>query len=183
MLICPITALASTITVGSSGCNYTHIWEALDAANSGDVIEVENGIYYEKLIIDIPIILRGNNTVIDARGLRSPIELISDGITLEGLTIVNSGDENGDAGIKVSSNSNFILNNTIKNNKNYGIYLESSSKNVIQGNSISRNSNKGIYLEGSDNNFLDRIIYFFIRDGLLLFLMAGWMIGVRMEFI
>ena len=70
MLICPITALASTITVGPIGCNYTHIWEALDAANPGDVIEVQNGTYYEKLIIDRPIILRGNNTIIDARGLR-----------------------------------------------------------------------------------------------------------------
>ncbi|NLE62227.1 MAG: hypothetical protein GX612_00110 [Bacteroidales bacterium] len=154
MLICPITALASTITVGPIGCNYTHIWEALDAANPGDVIEVQNGTYYEKLIIDRPIILRGNNTIIDARGLRSPIELISDGITLEGLTIVNSGDEDNDAGIRVKSCNNSIINNNICLN-NYGIYLETSAGNVISGNSIHSNYNDGIYLLVSDNNTIE----------------------------
>lgn len=154
MLICPITALASTITVGPIGCNYTHIWEALDVANPGDVIEVENGTYYENLIIDKPIIIRGNNTIIDASSLRSPIELISDGITLEGLTIVNSGDEDNDAGIRVRSCNNSIINNNICFN-NYGIYLEMSAGNVISGNSIHSNYNDGIYLLVSDNNTID----------------------------
>ena len=173
MLICPITALASTITVGPIGCNYTHIWEALDAANPGDVIEVENGTYYEKLIIDKPIILRGNNTIIDAGGLRSPIELISNGITLEGLIIVNSGDEKEDAGVKVGSNSNLILNNTIINN-NYGIFLKSSSENVISGNSISRNSIKGIYLKESNKNYITKN-HIFLHTRVMNYFSDDWM--------
>ncbi|HOO53245.1 MAG TPA: right-handed parallel beta-helix repeat-containing protein [Methanothrix sp.] len=151
MLICPITALASTVTVGPIACNYTHIWEALDAANPGDTIQVQNGTYYENLIIDKPITLRGNNTIIDASGLRSPIVLVSDNITLEGLTIENSGDDDKDAGIRVMSNNNSIIYNIIHNN-HYGIYLESSTMNNITGNNVNQNFNGGIYLEKSDNN-------------------------------
>ena len=163
VLLMPITALAATITVGPSGCNYTYIWDALDVANSGDTIEVQSGIYHENVIVDKTIILCGNNTgsgmpIINANGRRSAVKLIANGTTLQGFMVGNSGGEPEDAGIKMISNNNTILNNYVAFNKN-GIYSYSSAGNNIANNIISDNYDDGIYLGSAENNtFVDNIV-------------------------
>ena len=50
------------------------------------------------------------------------------------------------------SNENTVLNNTIQNNLQYGIYLyERADKNTIQGNSITGNVGSGIYIKTGGN--------------------------------
>jgi len=164
--------------------DYSTIQQAIDAADSGDTIIVKSGIYYENVNVNKQLVLKGIDTgngkpIVDARGHGSVITLSSDGITLEGFTITNSGNSWGDAGIKVLSSNNLIINNNISNNNwdaiylspfsrnntiknniicnNYweGLRVDSSNNNRIEGNIISNNGGDGIYFEsGSDNNIV-----------------------------
>lgn len=55
----------STISVCSSGCNYSHIQDAINASKDFDIIKVEGGIYPESLTINKAVSIQGvNGTVL-----------------------------------------------------------------------------------------------------------------------
>jgi len=56
-----LNGFSSTHFVGKSGCHYTSVQDAIDAAESGDYIYVFDGIYVENLTISKHIVLLGNN--------------------------------------------------------------------------------------------------------------------------
>lgn len=154
-------ASAATIyTVCPSGCNYTSIQAAIEAAEPGNIIEVYSGTYYENVNVTKRLILNGVDTgtgkpVVDAGGSGSVIALNANGITLEGFTVTNSGHRSGcryrDAGIMVTSNNNAITGNNVNNNED-GIYLDSSSHNTITVNIVRNNDGYGICISGSYSN-------------------------------
>jgi tetratricopeptide (TPR) repeat protein len=53
---------ATTLTVCPDGCDYASIQAAIDAANTGDIIEVYSGLYDEQIAIDKNVTLRGIDT-------------------------------------------------------------------------------------------------------------------------
>ena len=147
---------ADTHTVCPSGCDYTNIQAAVDAAQPGDTIEVRSGTY-DRVNVNKKLTLRGIDTdggkpVVDAGATGSAITLSHDGIVLDGFTAMNASSPNM-AGIEVRSNNNTIINNTASNNY-YGIRLTSSSTNTLTGNTALNNSNYGIYLSSSNTNAL-----------------------------
>ena len=142
-----------TLTVCSSGCNYTSIQAAINAACPGDTIEVRSGIYYEHVIVNKQLTLQGvGSPVVDAGGSGSAITLSADGCILKGFVATKSGSSDFDAGIKVTSNSNTISGNTATLNSQSGIYLGSSKGNIISSNTVTGNSCNSIYLYSSSNN-------------------------------
>jgi len=173
-----IGCASATITVCHSGCDYASIQAAVDAADSGDTIEVHSGTYYEHVDVNKTLILKGVDTgsgkpVVDASGNDSAITLSVDDITLEGFNATNAGywvpykfslpgskaTNAGDghsfrhyAGILVTSNNNTITNNTASNNHWDGIRLNSSSNNTVAGNNVRNNRGGGIRLDDSCNN-------------------------------
>ncbi len=147
---------AATLTVCSSGCTYTSIQAAINAASTGDIIEVQSGTYYENVNVNKSLILKGidtgsGNPVVDARGNGSAITLSAGNSTIEGFITTGSVFFD-DAGILVKSNNNMLKSNTASNNR-YGISLSYSSSNTLSNNNAS-NNRYGISLSYSSSNTL-----------------------------
>ena len=160
----------SIIYISKSGDeNFTKIQEGIDAADSGDIIYVYNGTYFENIVIDKSITLIGenkNNTIIDGRTVGNTIKINADYVTIKNFTIQNSGLIFPLSGINLSSNNNVIENNLINDNY-YGITLYFSSENTINKNIIKNDHNCGIYIINSKNNLIiENIIKNHIYNGI-----------------
>ncbi len=146
--------------------DYISIQEAVDNAESGDIIKVYSGWYNEIIHIETPGITlegvayelgAGNDEgapIIDADTQNNVINITADLTTIQGFIIVNSSRNDLDAGIVINSDKNTILGNYIGYNR-YGINCNNNSENTIQSNVIEDNSMDGIYLYLSNNNILD----------------------------
>ncbi len=146
-----------TVKNNNTGKHYVSIQRAIDNANYGNTIYVKSSNYYEHITVDKPIALVGENkhtTVINGSQSGTVMEIIADGVTINGFTFTNSGNDYGDAGIEINSNGNNISNNIISYNFNYGIYGSEISTNSISNNILEYNDDNAIYLSSSDNNFL-----------------------------
>ena len=131
----------SAATVCPSGCDYTSIQAAIEAADAGDTIEVHSGTYCENVDVDKPLFLRGVDTgggkpVVDAGGSSSSaITLSADWITLAGFGVINSGD----SGVQINANHNNITGNIASNNEAGIILSDYSNNNIIASNTLSGN--------------------------------------------
>lgn len=100
------------------------------------------GVYAGPIVIDKSITLDGGGKVtVDAGGKGSVILIKSDGVTLSGLRLINSGESHNDinAGVQVRGNFNVIRDNVIENSL-FGVDLQQSSNNVVRRNRISSKS-------------------------------------------
>jgi parallel beta-helix repeat protein len=179
LLVFPIDANATVITVGPHGCDFTTIQAGIDAAEVGDIVEVIAETYYENVNINKPITLRGldmngSRPIVDARKQGSAIKLNSNDIILEGFVVTNSGAA-PQAGVEVMSHNNTIrdiiakgcewcgiftykssYNNIIDNIANYnsvGFVIELSGDNIVKNNTANYNT-VGINLRYSGNNIV-----------------------------
>ena len=120
----------------------------------GHTIHVYPDVYYENLVINKSIALKGNGkdtTLIDGNKSGDVVRIISDGVILSGFTIQNSGLSY--AGINVSYDNSTIYNNTLIDN-NIGVKLvnQSSSNNHFYHNNFINNS---IHAYDNCNSFWD----------------------------
>ena len=145
---------------------YLTIQSAINAPETLDrhIIFVEEGAYYENVILNKSISLIGENkvtTIIDGNMTATVVAVTADNVTISEFTIRNGGGSY--AGISLSSNGNTITNNTMWNNWN-GISLEHhSAYNIIAHNNITNNLN-GISGElWSDSTIIGNIL----KDNLL----------------
>jgi len=164
------------------------IQEGIDNASSGDTVYVYNGIYNEKLIIDKPILLIGEDkthTIIDGTSFGNSLVVVS---STNNVSIINFWVRNADdSGIGIvysefcsvtdciitdnengvslfySNNNNNIENNTIETNSAHNIELGWSNYNKITYNTVTKNVNIcGITIHSSSN---DNILYNNILSG------------------
>ena len=172
------------ISVDDDGdADYTQIQNAIDAASDGDTIFVNEGTYYETLVIDKSISLIGEDkdkTIIrfqeSSKISQNIILIYANSCTVKEFKLIGDNTSSDIVGIKFNSSNNTISNNIIMFT-NYGIYIDDNSKNNnvslniisncsesisshnadnnnISRNSISSSSLYGIYLFGSDNNMI-----------------------------
>jgi hypothetical protein len=104
---------------GSGGADFTRIQDAINNAKDGDTILVYSCIYYENVVVDKSVTLKGiGHPVVDARRCgKSVVTLRADGITVEGFNVTKGSWEG--AGITISSSNNTITGNTVCHTSSY----------------------------------------------------------------
>lgn len=153
ILIAMIVMLSSLTSATVSVLPGGSIQSAIDAAEPGQIIEVQNGTYLEQINLTKSLYLKGlGRPIIDASGKGSAITISAGGSTLLGFTATGSGSGSEDAGIRVLSNGNILKDNVAVKNNNYGILLYKVEKNTVFLNSANENQKGGILLAYSDNN-------------------------------
>lgn len=118
---------------------YPSFQALVDAADEHAILTPPAGTYAGPVTIDKSLVIDGQGkVVIDAGGRGSVIYLDSDGVTLKGLRLTNSGDSHNDidAGIQVRGNFNVIKDNVI-DNALFGIDLGQAEHNIVRRNRIS----------------------------------------------
>ena len=152
-----IITLPTHLTVCSSGCDYTKIQDAIDSANSGDTILVEDGTYTENVKVNKSLTIESENgadkTVVQTANSDDHVfEVTADYVNIIGFKITGAGVHDWNTGIHlVYVNYCKILDNIVSENPK-GIRIHSSSNNIIVNNSVSKNWDVGIHLAYSSNN-------------------------------
>ena len=152
-----LTSAGGILYVGGSGPgNYTTIQDAVDNASDDDTVFVYSDTYYENVVIEKSITLKGedkNTTIIHAKDEYHTIRIKKAGVTITEFTITN--EDSSYAGINSNANYNHIYNNIITNNW-YGIEFWYSSNSNIHDCEISNNENTGIIMWNSHYNTISR---------------------------
>ena len=148
-----------TVMVGvynsDTGLCFETIQDAIDDDNTlnNHTIAVPSGVYYEHIVVNKSINLLGVNkatTILDGSGIEDVVHVISDGVTMKGFAIQNSGLNH--AGIHVDSSNNVIENNKLTTNPT-GIEL-SGNNNSVYHNDFITNTNNAID-DGESNIWYD----------------------------
>jgi parallel beta-helix repeat protein len=164
-----------TITVCPSGCDFTSIQAAIQAAPEGAAIQVKAGTYKESLTITKPLSLVGEGagkTVIEGgvAVLATKVVFLA-GFTVKGgqgvqlqdsqtvaLTEVAIVEGRGDGLAVVNSGTVTVRASTIQNSKGSGIVIALGSKAVISANEIVGNKGDGIAIGASQADVRDNVI-------------------------
>ncbi len=118
---------------------YPSFQELVDATPVNGILKPEAGIYSGPVVITSPITIDGDGWVtIDAGGEGTVILIESNGVTLKGLYLKNSGSRHNDidSGVQVRGNYN-VIKECIIENCLFGIDLQQSDHNILRSNHIS----------------------------------------------
>ena len=168
-LFLPPGAEASTITVGSSGCNHTTLEAAIDAATGGDTIEIAAGTYTYNTgyTVDKNITIQGpagGTVILQTSGTQGSVTnvtviTINAGITatLKNLTIQNGKNANGGGIYNCGSltMTDCIIQNNIATSNGGGFFNNTNANSEITGctfsNNTATNHGGGMYHSGSSS--------------------------------
>jgi len=151
---------ADTITVGSGG-DYPTIQQAIDNASDGDTVFVYNGTYYENVIVNKTINLTGEskeNTIIDGNTSGDVVEITADGVNISGFSIVNSGGEKIDSGIKLFFTENCTIKDNSISDNNQGIMILSVPRWKTPSVLGSENHYTALHAYDLDGDGIDEIL-------------------------
>ena len=138
--------------------DYTHIQDAIAAAESGDTIFVYDGIYHENIVIDKnAVTLQGQSqggTIIDGNGNGDVITVVASSVHISTFTIRNGGIVS--KGIHLSSASSCSITYCTIYGNGVGIMFDCSSYNEVAYCTIRQNQVYGAQTYGCspENNTL-----------------------------
>ncbi len=115
--------------VGGTGPNnYTSIQSAIDDAYDNDTVYVFNGTYYEAILIDKALSLRGENkttTILEGNGTRDIITVIADYVHVQGFFL-----QNGHLNILVNHSSYVNISGNIIYSGLHGVSVQNGCRSV-----------------------------------------------------
>jgi len=164
-------ASAKIITVGDDGGeDYTGVQDAINAAEDGDTILVNEGVYYENVVVNKTISLIGcgmENTTIDGGSADDVVRIVADWVNVSGFSLTNS--DYWKAGIMIVADNNTITDTNCSNNRRAGIRIKSCENNTIMDNICRGNIDYGVGLTLSNNNLIQNNICHDEEVGVMLF--------------
>lgn len=144
VLVAAVSAIAGQISaqgpLGGSlaGASPRTIAARIAAANPGDSIRIEPGIYHEHLRIDKAVKLIGSKgAVIDGGGSGDIVEIVAPGAEIRGFVVRNTGTDldKENAGIRVLAGHVVVEGNDLEDVL-FGIDLREAADCIIRGNHI-----------------------------------------------
>lgn len=174
----PLTVSAENVLEVCPSCGIPTISEAIEKADSGDLVLVKKGVYKETdLHIRTPITLRAEEGVIlDGQNKGEILLIEADNVTVEGFEIIHVGTSNlrDYAAIRIKKSTNFLVQNNVIKKPFFAIYLERSSNGLVQKNKIfgkatgEFNAGNGVQLWYSHSNKIVNNEIHQMRDGIYL---------------
>lgn len=142
---------------------YRTIQSAINDANPGDVIIVENGTYQENVKIGKSLTIKSkggsSSTVVQAANPNDDVfEIKADHVNITGFTIIGATGSGSFSGVRLyRSKFSNISSNIIYLNfygVMVGVYASKNviSNNIIYGDSTWRSTNTGIFIDGSQSH-------------------------------
>jgi len=127
--------------------NYDTIQAAIDTPQTldGHTIFVEEGIYYEHVVVNKAISLVGEDkstTVIDGNETAFCVNVTANNVAVTGFTVQKS-----DYGIVLDNSSYTLVSDNIVSDNDWGIYAKSDNNSIVR-NVVTHNLD-GIHLRGS----------------------------------
>ena len=154
---------------------YWTIQDAIDAPETMDshTVLVENGTYYENVMVTKPISLIGESnqgTIVDGLGITNTVTVSADDVLVEGFTITDSGPDYPEAGVFLDHVQNStITNNIATNNNGHGIFVMWGGKNYILNNTVTYNVQTGIRVDVSPSVVANNTVQHNQFDGIFLY--------------
>ncbi|UCE36193.1 MAG: right-handed parallel beta-helix repeat-containing protein [Thermoplasmata archaeon] len=138
------------ITVDDSGgADYLTIQEAIDAANIGGKILVNEGIYNEHVNVYKRLKIIGESrsgTIIDGASSGTVVSITASDVILKTLTI-----QNGDYGVFIDKANNTEITQCLVKNYDYGIYNNYTMDGLIMLNEVTNGSYGIVTYEAGDD--------------------------------
>lgn len=147
----PVELLVHNVDKGTYYCK---IQDAINDAGEDETIVVGTGTFVENIIINKANLTLKNasNPVIDGGGNGTVVTITANGVTFEGFTVQNSGNNQTDVGILLNNVTGCTIKGNLVTGNANGIALAVGSGNFIISNEVKSNSYYGIALAGSANN-------------------------------
>lgn len=134
----------------------------LNNLSEGDIVTLTNGRYRGNFTIKHGMTLRGTHeAIIDAQGTGNALTLLSSNVTIDGLKIVNWGDDLTEQNAGVYSDkslSHLVIRNNLLQGDGFGIWTQRAQQILIENNTIvgnpqlrSADRGNGIQLSGVKN--------------------------------
>lgn len=140
----------------------------IDKAESGAILTPPPGRYAGPVVITKPMTLDGaGKVIVDGANTGTVIRVVANSVTLQGLTVLNSGDQHNDidSGIRIEGDSNVVKDNVIEGCL-FGVDLQKSNRNVVRRNRITSKADTALGVKGDairiwygdDNGIEDNVI-------------------------
>lgn len=157
-------------------CAYTSISSALSAAEPGDTVVVRAGTYRESLDITKPVVLLGEEAVVDGEGQRPLLHVRADDVVVRGFEFKNSGRDilRDTAAVRVVNAKRCTVADNRFHDNFFAVYLENAQACTVEGNVIvgvprgEGSSGNGIHAWNSAGLILSRNTVRGHRDGIYL---------------
>jgi len=135
---------------------YPTIQAAINAANSGDIIQVASGTYNESILVNKSVWLiaeNPSNTIIDGnRTERNTVHVVANNVRIEGFTIQNGENPFEPSSLSVGHSRGLTISNNIIRQSDYGLLMRESNDSYILSNVIANSTVAGIRLSSSNRN-------------------------------